>query len=93
MIGGALLWGAALGIQESTLRAVVADLVAPARRASAYGLYAAVLGVATAAGGTVTGYLCEHSFTALIVTVAVVQALAAAFFVITTAHRRQTIPR
>lgn len=36
VIGGALLWGAALGIQESTLRAVVADLVAPARRASAY---------------------------------------------------------
>ncbi|CAN5641064.1 MFS transporter [soil metagenome] len=87
VIGGALLWGAALGIQESTLRAVVADLVAPARRASAYGLYAAVLGVATAAGGTVTGYLYEHSFTVLIIAVAVVQIVAAAFFAITTARR------
>ncbi len=93
VIGGALLWGAALGIQESTLRAVVADLVAPARRASAYGLYAAVLGVATAAGGTVTGYLYEHSITALIGTVATAQILAAAFFAITTAHRRQTARR
>ena len=70
VIGGALLWGAALGIQESTLRAVVADLVAPARRASAYGLYAAVLGVATAAGGAITGYLYEHSITVLIIAVA-----------------------
>lgn len=93
VIGGALLWGAALGIQESTLRAVVADLVAPARRASAYGLYAAVLGVATAAGGTVTGYLYEHSITTLIATVALVQVLAAIFFLITTARRRRTTPR
>jgi MFS family permease len=93
VIGGALLWGAALGIQESTLRAVVADLVAPARRASAYGLYAAVLGVATAVGGTVTGYLYEHSITVLVVTVAVVQILAAAFLLITTAPRRSTTQR
>lgn len=93
VIGGALLWGAALGIQESTLRAVVADLVAPARRASAYGLYAAVLGVATAAGGTVTGYLYEHSITVLVITVAIVQILAAAFFLITTARRRSTTQR
>ncbi|MFH8735460.1 MULTISPECIES: hypothetical protein [unclassified Streptomyces] len=29
---GALVWGAATGVQEATLRAVVADLVAPGRR-------------------------------------------------------------
>ena len=46
---GAVLWGSAVGIQESTLRAVVADLVEPARRATAYGMYAAVIGVAAAA--------------------------------------------
>lgn len=72
VIAGTLLWGAAVGIQESTLRAVVADLVTPDHRASAYGLYAAVLGVATAGCGALTGYLYEHSIATLIVVVATV---------------------
>lgn len=87
VIVGALLWGAAVGIQESTLRAVVADLVAPDRRASAYGLYAAVLGVATAGGGALTGYLYEHSITTLIIVVATVQVLALVFLAVTTLRR------
>jgi predicted MFS family arabinose efflux permease len=36
---------------------VVADLVAPPRRATAYGVFAAGLGAATAAGGALTGWL------------------------------------
>lgn len=90
VIAGAVLWGAALGIQESTLRAVVADLVPPQRRATAYGLYAAVLGVATAAGGTLTGLLYEHSITALIAVVIAVQILALGFLAATTIHRRHS---
>jgi MFS family permease len=81
---GALLWGAAVGVQESTLRAVVADLVTPDRRATAYGLFAAVLGCATAAGGALTGYLYEHSIAALITTVTVAQVVAVAFLGLTT---------
>jgi len=88
VIAGTLLWGAAVGIQESTLRAVVADLIAPERRASAYGLYAAVLGVATAGGGALTGYLYEHSITTLITAVAAVQVIALAFLTITTVRRQ-----
>lgn len=84
VIVGALLWGAAVGIQESTLRAVVADLISPDRRASAYGLYAAVLGVATAGGGALSGYLYEHSVITLIVVVAAVQFLALVFLAVTT---------
>jgi predicted MFS family arabinose efflux permease len=81
------LWGAAVGIQESTLRAVVADLVAPERRASAYGLYAAVMGVATAGGRALTGYFYEHSITTLVIVVATVQVLALAFLAVTTLSR------
>lgn len=73
---GALLWGTAVGIQESTLRAVVADLVPPPRRATAYGVYAAVLGTATAIGGTLTGYLYEVSIPMLIAVVGVIQLVA-----------------
>ncbi|MFI0938519.1 MFS transporter [Streptomyces sp. NPDC021020] len=73
---GALLWGAALGIQESTLRATVADLVPAGRRATAYGLFASAMGVATLAGGALTGALYEVSVPALITTVAAVQTAA-----------------
>jgi MFS family permease len=73
VVAGALLWGAAVGIQESTLRAVVADLVAPPRRATAYGVFAAGLGVATAAGGALTGWLYDKSIPALIITVVAIQ--------------------
>lgn len=72
----ALLWGATVGIQESTLRAVVADLVPPPRRATAYGVYAAVLGTATAIGGALTGYLYGVSIPMLIAVVGVIQLVA-----------------
>ncbi len=88
VVTGALLWGAAVGIQESTLRAVVADLIAPARRATAYGVFAAGLGVATAIGGALTGWLYDTSIPALIVTVAVIQ-LAAIGLAITVLTRRR----
>jgi MFS family permease len=76
VVAGALLWGAAVGIQESTLRAVVADLVAPPRRATAYGVFAAGLGVATAVGGALTGWLYDTSIPALVLTVGVIQVVA-----------------
>ncbi len=78
VIAGTLLWGAAVGIQESTLRAVVADLVTPPRRATAYGIFAAGLGAATALGGVLTGWLYDVSIPALMVTVVVVQLVAVA---------------
>lgn len=75
-VAGALVWGAALGVQESTLRAMVADLVPAPRRATAYGVFAAVVGVATLAGGALTGALYAVSVPALVATVIAVQAAA-----------------
>ncbi|MCH9667085.1 MAG: MFS transporter [Actinomycetia bacterium] len=88
VVVGALVWGAAVGIQESTLRAVVADLVGPARRATAYGVYAAVIGTAAAAGGALTGLLYSHSVTLLIVVVLVVQVAALAGLQLVRLHAR-----
>jgi hypothetical protein len=45
-VAGALLWGVGVGLQESVLRAAVARMVPPDRRASAFGLLQAVYGVA-----------------------------------------------
>ncbi|WOQ16693.1 MFS transporter [Raineyella sp. W15-4] len=75
-VTGILLWGAAVGIQESTLRATVADLVPPGRRATAYGVYAAILGAATFLGGVLTGWLYDTSPTLLVLVVAGVQVCA-----------------
>ncbi|WP_282784461.1 MULTISPECIES: hypothetical protein [unclassified Nocardia] len=58
------------------MRAMVADLVPPHRRATAYGLYAALGGVAAPLGGALTGLLYEVSITALVGTVLAIQAVA-----------------
>ncbi len=82
-ITGALIWGAALGIQESTLRAGVAEVVPPSRRASAYGIFAAAYGLAWLAGGTALGFLYDWSLTALIVACISVQACALVLLLLT----------
>ncbi|MGW2718712.1 MFS transporter [Streptomyces sp. NPDC001492] len=82
-VAGALLWGAAMGVQESTLRATVADLVPPGRRATAYGLFAAVMGAATLVGGILAGALYARSIPALIIVTVAVQALALTLLAVT----------
>jgi MFS family permease len=57
VLSGVVLWGAATGIQDSTVKAYVADLVPSRRRSTAYGVFAAVQGVGALVGGTVAGAL------------------------------------
>lgn len=60
VVGGAVLWGAASGIQESTVKALVADLVPSGRRGTAYGIFAAFEGAAALAGGSLAGALYDR---------------------------------
>jgi len=79
---GAAAWGAAMALQEATLRATVADLITqPKSRATAYGRFAAVIGLATAIGGTLAGWLYQHSIPALIGVTVALQAVALAVLV------------
>jgi predicted MFS family arabinose efflux permease len=80
---GCLLWGVALGIQESTMRATVADLVGPGRRATAYGVFAAVVGVAATCGGTLAGALYDVSITLLVAVTFVLQVVATVVLAVT----------
>ncbi|KGM15966.1 hypothetical protein N867_04185, partial [Actinotalea fermentans ATCC 43279 = JCM 9966 = DSM 3133] len=91
VLTGTMLWGVALGIQESTMRAVVADLVPTRRRATAYGLYAAVVGGAAAVGGAALGALYEASVGALVAGVAVAEALALVLLAATYRGRRAAV--
>ena len=75
-IAGALIWGAAGGILDSTVKALVADLVPASRRATAYGVFAAVQGAAAIAGGVMAGALYQRSLPILIAAVVGTQVIA-----------------
>jgi MFS family permease len=92
VIVGVVLWGAANGVQDSTVKALVADLVPPARRATAYGVFAAVQGSAAVGGGAMAGALYSRSLPALIATVGLTQ-LAALILLLVTVRRREPTTR
>jgi MFS family permease len=81
---GAVLWGAAMGVQESTMRAAVAELVPPARRGTAYGVFGAVYGLAWFAGSTALGASYDRSVPATIAFVVTVQIAALVLLLVTT---------
>ena len=89
-ITGVLLWGAAGGVLDSTVKALVADLVPASRRATAYGVFAAVQGATAIAGGVMAGALYERSLPILIAAVAASQAVAL-ILLIATLRRHQRI--
>ena len=89
-IVGALLGGAAGGVLDSTVKALVADLVQASRRATAYGVFAAVQGATAHAGGVLAGALYERSLPILIAAVIVTQIISLALL-IATLRRHQRI--
>jgi MFS-type transporter involved in bile tolerance (Atg22 family) len=78
---GALLWGALMGVHESTMRAAVADLVPRERRGVGYGTFSAVYGLAWLVGAALIGILYDVSIDAAIAFTVIVQAVALVLFV------------
>lgn len=58
---GMILWGASMGIQETILRAAIADLTVLSRRGLGYGIFNTSYGLALLAGGSLMGLLYEFS--------------------------------
>jgi MFS family permease len=81
IVVGAVLWGGAVGVHESTMRAAVTDLVPHARRGAGFGTYTAIYGFAWLAGAAGIGVLYSHGRAAIGIAVGVVQAIALALFV------------
>jgi MFS family permease len=82
-IAGALLWGAAGGVLDSSIKALVAAIVPTARLATAYGVFAAVQGAAAIGGGAMAGALYERSLPLLIAAVAASQVVALVLLIAT----------
>ena len=63
---GVSLWGLGMGVQESLIPAAVAPMVAPDRRAFAYGLFTGIYGTAWVLGSIVIGILVNVSLNGLV---------------------------
>jgi MFS family permease len=87
---GVAIWGAATGIQDSTVKALVADLVARPRLGTAYGVFAAYQGLAALLGGWAAGALHQAHRTELVTGIAALQLLALVLLVVTLARRPGT---
>lgn len=79
---GAVLWGLGTGVHESIIPAAVAPMIAPDRRASAYGLFTAGYGLCWFAGSAVIGALYDASPSAAAVCCIVLELAAIPIFVL-----------
>ncbi len=80
---GVAVWGFATGIQDSTVKALVADLVPATGLATAYGVFAAFQGAAALGGGALAGALYADHLRALVAVVVVLQALSLILLLLT----------
>lgn len=74
-LGGAL-WGAAMGLQDATMRSGVATLTPESVRGTAYGIFDAVFGTAWLIGSLLLGWLYGISPQVLVIVAVVFQVLA-----------------
>ncbi|WAL58436.1 MFS transporter [Thermocoleostomius sinensis] len=63
---GMILWGIGMGAQESILKAVVAAMVPPERRGSAYGIFNTGYGLSWFLGSALMGILYDRSLVMLV---------------------------
>ncbi|MER3429067.1 MAG: MFS transporter [Pyrinomonas sp.] len=85
---GVGMWGLGMGAQESLMRAAIADMVPPARRGSAYGVFDAGYGFAWFAGSLLLGYLYDRSIFLLVVISVIAQLLAIPLIIIALGGRK-----
>ena len=86
---GAVCWGAALGVQQSTVRAGVATLTPEHKRGTAYGIFDSAFGLALLLGSLLLGELYSLSITWLVIVAVAFQVAALAFAVRHPAHERE----
>lgn len=81
VLAGVALWGLATGVQDSTVKALVADLVPTSMLGTAYGVFAAAQGVGALAGGGLAGGLYAEHLGLLVGIVGALQVLSLATLV------------
>jgi len=77
---GAALWGLGTAVQDALLLALVATVLSQRKRASGFGLYGLIVGVAWFAGSAVSGVLLDRSIVGLVLFSTLLQLAAIPFF-------------
>lgn len=88
-VAGVVVWGAAVGIQDSTVKALVADLAPSGRRGTGYGVFAVLQGATAFAGATLAGAL--YNDRALLIVIIAAAQLCSVALLITVIRRRRRI--
>ncbi len=65
-LAGMVFWGIAMGVQESVMRAAIAQMTPPSRRGAAYGIFNTVYGVCWFVGSALMGVLYQAAASHLI---------------------------
>jgi MFS family permease len=73
---GTILWGIGMGVQESIMRAAIANMTAASRCGTAYGMFNVAYGVAWFAGSAFMGWMYGRSIGAVIAFSVIAQLLA-----------------
>lgn len=90
VVVGVFLWGAASGVQDSTIKALVADLVPGGKRGAAYGWFAVFQGVGALLGAVVAGAL--YGNVGVLVAIVAVLQVAALILLVVVLRRRARVP-
>jgi MFS family permease len=77
---GIILWGVVMGIQETTMRAAIADLTPVERRGFAYGIFNTAYGAGWFLGGALMGLLYELSINYIILFVVIMELISIPLF-------------
>lgn len=75
-----ILWGSAMAIHETIMRAAIADMIPTARRGFAYGIFNTVYGFAWLLGGWAMGYLYAININYIILLTVATQVVAIILF-------------
>jgi MFS family permease len=88
VVMGTLIWGVVMGIQESTLRAAIADLTPASQRGLGYGIFNTAYGAAVFLSGTALGFLYERDPHEVVTLVVILEAIASLVFLEMVKHWR-----
>ena len=86
-LGGMVLWGIGMGAQGSLLNAIVAELVPPNKRSTAFGFFDAGFGIAWFIGSWLMGILYDRSIIAVVIISAGLQFISLPIFFLTNKAR------
>lgn len=89
VLTGVVIWGLATGVQDSTVKALVADLVPAEQLGSAYGWFAVFQGLGALAGAVVAGALYANLPLLVVLVVALQVAASVLLVVVLRRHRSE----